>query len=145
MAAAVGLVMEAEAEYDLLRPGLPLGQCVDVWMLGVHPNYRRRNIAQLLTDTAVKHAQQSGFKFVILESTGSYSAMCAEKAGMTAVVRKVSAPCYLQLMLPDLTSYLCYAGVRIDRRSTERHAAGAPRPHPVGDRGLVTPRRMADH
>ncbi|CAM9141458.1 unnamed protein product, partial [Ectocarpus fasciculatus] len=80
--APVSLVLEAEAEYELKRPGLRLGECVDVLMLGVHPDYRRRNIAQLLTDTAVMHAHHSGFKYVILESSGSYSAKCAERAGM---------------------------------------------------------------
>lgn len=87
--ATVEMVLSAEEEYERSRPGLKLCDCVDIWMLGVHPAYRKRNIAQMLTETAIKHAITSGYKYIILESTGSYSARCAEKAGMRAVVLKV--------------------------------------------------------
>lgn len=89
LAPAVNIVLAAEEEYERIRPSLQLGDCVDVWMLGVHPEYRRRNIAHLLTKVAIDYAFQKRFKYVILESTGSYSARCAEKVGMSAVVRKV--------------------------------------------------------
>lgn len=91
LAPVIELVHEVEVIYDGLRPGLVVGDCAVVWMLGVHPDYRRRNIAQLLTDVSIRHAFASGFKYVILESTGSYSARCAQKAGMKAVVRKVKS------------------------------------------------------
>jgi GNAT superfamily N-acetyltransferase len=89
MEPVLDIVLGAEAEYETTRPGLALGDCVDVWMLGVHPEYRRRNIAQLLTEISIKHAFVNKFKYVILESTGSYSARCAEKAGMRVAVKKV--------------------------------------------------------
>lgn len=59
-------------------------------MLGVHRDYRRRNIAQILTQISIAHAFEKGFKLVILESTGKYSASCAESAGMSIAIRKVT-------------------------------------------------------
>ena len=89
LAPVVGLLLRAEEDYERFRPGLQHGECVDVWMLGVHPDYRKRGIAQLLTEACLRHALQKGFRYIILESTGSYSARCAEKAGMTAAIRLV--------------------------------------------------------
>jgi GNAT superfamily N-acetyltransferase len=75
-----------EHQYDLLRPNLEVGQCVDLWILAVHPNFRRLRIADRLTALAADVAQRNGFTSAILEASGAFSARCAESAGMVKVV-----------------------------------------------------------
>lgn len=77
-----------ESDYFKLRTGLEIGDCMDLWMLGVHPNYRKRGIAVALTRVTLEWVATKGYKYIILESSGGYSAKCAASAGMKCVVRK---------------------------------------------------------
>jgi hypothetical protein len=80
------VLKELDHQFDLLRPSLELGQCVDLLILAVHPNFRRLRIADRLTTLAGEVAQRNGFTSAILEASGAYSARCAESAGMSKVV-----------------------------------------------------------
>lgn len=73
-------------QYEIIRPNLEIGQCVDLWMLSVHSDYTRQGIADRLTTLGSEHVKDKGFSYVILEASGGFSARCAEKAGMTKVV-----------------------------------------------------------
>lgn len=74
-----------DEQYDAMRPEITgLGQCVDLWMLSVHPEKRGKGIASSLTWLALHHALQR-FPRVILEATSGVSAACARGCGMTNV------------------------------------------------------------
>jgi GNAT superfamily N-acetyltransferase len=89
IAPSLGVLEKLEADYFKVRPGIAVGDCMDLWMLGVHPGYRKRGIAATLTTTALQWVATKGYKYIILESSGGYSAKCAASAGMRSVVRKV--------------------------------------------------------
>ena len=90
----VSIVQSIEDIYMSRRPDITgKGQCAVLMLLGVHPSYRRRGIANNLTAYACRHLKEKGYKYVILESSGAYSAKCAEGAGMKAVVSKVYSEC----------------------------------------------------
>jgi len=79
----IDVLVQVDGMYDALRPEVVgLGKAADLWMLAVHPDHRRKNIASKLTDIGLAHAHAAGFEVVVLESTGAFSARCAAKAGM---------------------------------------------------------------
>lgn len=88
---AVSLVIELEHRYDALRAAdiTKEGQCVDHWMLAVSPNYQRRGIAERLVAAASTLAARRGYRYAVLESTGAFSAKCAQKCGMKPVFTQV--------------------------------------------------------
>ena len=89
VAPCVELVAKLESEYTQIRPGLKFGDCLDLLQLAVHPNYRKRGIATTLTTSAISLASSKGYRYVILQSSGGYSAKCAATAGMRSIVQKV--------------------------------------------------------
>jgi ribosomal protein S18 acetylase RimI-like enzyme len=82
IAPVVEVLIKLDDSYHELRPNLVKGECVDLWMLGVSPNYRRRGIATNLTAVARDWVCTKGYSLVVLEATGAFSAKCAEKAGV---------------------------------------------------------------
>lgn len=89
IAPVVGVLVSLDDSYHAMRPDLKRGECVDLWMLGVSPNYRRRGIAANLTTIARDWVSNMGYKYICLEASGGFSAKCAEKAGFRSVVTKV--------------------------------------------------------
>ena len=77
----IEVLTKLDNSYHELRPDLKVGECVDLWMLGVSPLYRKRGIAGNLTAVAKDWVAQKGFSYVVLEASGGFSAKCAEKAG----------------------------------------------------------------
>lgn len=71
--------------YEKARPDLQIGDCVDMWLLGVHPSFQRRGVAHLLTHGAMNLLKTKSFKYVVLEASGDYSAKCARSVGMQLV------------------------------------------------------------
>ena len=86
IAPVVGVLEKLDNGYHELRPGLQKGECVDLWMLGVSPDYRKRGIAANLTSVAVEWMRTKGFSYVVLEASGGFSARCAEKAGWCIIL-----------------------------------------------------------
>lgn len=76
-------LMTVDAAYEAKRPGLVLGDTVDLWMVGVPPGSRfaRRGIATTLFRVSANHARDRGFKVCVTECTGHYSQTAARKAG----------------------------------------------------------------
>ena len=72
--------------YKLIRVNIKSGECADLWMLGVHPDFRKLGIGKQMTILARDLAFTRGFQYVVLEATGSYSAQCAKCAGMQPMV-----------------------------------------------------------
>ena len=82
IAPVVEVLTKLDNSYHELRPNLQVGECVDLWMLGVSPDYRKRGIAGNLTTVAMDWVVcQKDFSYVVLEASGGFSANCAEKAG----------------------------------------------------------------
>lgn len=90
----VSIVQLIEDIYTSQRPDITgKGQCAVLMLLGVHPSFRRRGIANRLTSFACRHLKEIGYKYVILESSGAYSAKCAEGVGMKSIVSKEYSQC----------------------------------------------------
>jgi GNAT superfamily N-acetyltransferase len=79
---AVNCLHRVDEIYNSMKPALQVGECVDLLLLGVHPLFQRRGVARLLTEAAVQHMRTTKFKFVVLESSGEFSAKCAQAVGM---------------------------------------------------------------
>ncbi len=82
--APVGDVLTTIDEaYEAGRPGLTLGDAVDLWMVGVPPGGRfaRRGIASTLFRVCTDLARERGFGRCVTECTGDYSQTAARKAG----------------------------------------------------------------
>jgi hypothetical protein len=83
------IIMALENDYHLIRPNLQIGDCCDLWMLAVSPTFRGRNIANTLTNIACQwNLRNRNYKYVILESSGGFSAKCAKSCGMKEIVSK---------------------------------------------------------
>jgi len=69
--------------YEAKRPGLRLGDAVDLWMVGVQPGSRfaKRGIASTLFRVSTELARNRGFKRCVTECTGHYSQTAARKNG----------------------------------------------------------------
>jgi len=65
------------------RPGLVLGDAVDLWMVGVPATARfaKKGIASALFRLSVDVARKRGFGRCVTECTGYYSQTAARKAG----------------------------------------------------------------
>src|SRR6185369_15686075 len=66
VAAVLGAVDEA---YEAQRPGLQLGDAVDLWMVGVDGRFARRGIASTLFRLAADLPRTKGFQRVMTECT----------------------------------------------------------------------------
>jgi len=69
--------------YEAKRPGLMLGEVVDLWMVGVPPisRFAKRGIASTLFRVSAELGRVRGFKRCVTECTGDYSQMAARKSG----------------------------------------------------------------
>ena len=81
IAEALGTVDEA---YEAKRPGLTLGQAVDLFMVGVPPGSRfaKRGIASTIFRVSADLGRTRGFKRCVTECTGHYSQAAARKTGL---------------------------------------------------------------
>jgi len=82
-------LMTVDEAYEAKRPGLELGEAVDLWMVGVPPGGRfaRRGIASTLFRVSADLGRNRGFKRCVTECTGHYSQTAAEKAGFRELAR----------------------------------------------------------
>lgn len=61
------------------------GRVADLWMVGVHPDYRGCNIASLLAVHSLKRTAKAGFEYAIVECTGAFSQHVMQAAGCRPV------------------------------------------------------------
>jgi len=75
--------MTIDDAYEANRPGLVLGEAVDLWMVGVRPSGRfaRKGIASTLFRLSAEVGRRRNFKRGVTECTGYYSQTAARKAG----------------------------------------------------------------
>lgn len=72
-------------------PGLAdAGAAVDLWVLGVHPDYRGRRIASHLTGAVVPLIRSAGYKYGTIEATSHFTS-CAAKSNDFRVVYEYDA------------------------------------------------------
>jgi GNAT superfamily N-acetyltransferase len=83
---AEALVTVDEA-YEAMRPGLELGDAVDLWMVGVQTRFAGNGIASTLFRVASDLARDSGFKRCVTECTGQFSQHAARKSGFQEVTQ----------------------------------------------------------
>ena len=76
-------LVTVDKAYEAKRPGLTLGEAVDLWMVGVPPGSRfaKRGIASTLFRVSADLGRNRGFKRCVTECTGHYSQTAARKAG----------------------------------------------------------------
>ena len=76
-------LMTVDEAYEAKRPGLALGDAVDLWMVGVRPDSRfaRKGIASTLFRLSADLALYRGFKRCVTECTGRYSQRAAVRNG----------------------------------------------------------------
>jgi hypothetical protein len=76
-------LVSVDDAYEAKRPGLVLGDAVDLWMVGVPAGTRfaKKGIAGTLFRLCVDVARRRGFKRCVTECTGYYSQAAARKAG----------------------------------------------------------------
>jgi len=76
-------LMTVDEAYEAERPGLTLGDAVDLWMVGVRQGSRfaRRGIASTLFRVSADLARNRGFKRCVTECTGHYSQTAARRNG----------------------------------------------------------------
>ena len=79
----VEALMTVDEVYEAKRPGLTLGDAVDLWMVGVRSGSRfaKRGIASTLFRISADLACTRGFKRCVTECTGHYSQTAARKNG----------------------------------------------------------------
>src|ERR1700722_11079043 len=79
----VKAIMTVDEAYEAQRPGLSLGEAVDLWMVGVPPagRFAKKGIASTLFRVSTDLARNRGFKRCVTECTGHYSQTAARKAG----------------------------------------------------------------
>lgn len=74
--------------YEAQRPGLGVGDAVDLWMVGVaDARFTRKGLASRLFRTCLGVARDGGFRRCVTECTGRYSQAAAERAGLKEVAR----------------------------------------------------------
>ena len=69
--------MDAEAIKRMPELGEP-GKAVDLWFLGVHPDYRGNNIANYLTKGVMGLLKTSSFKYGTIEATNAFTSKAAK-------------------------------------------------------------------
>jgi len=76
--------MDSEAIKKMPELGEP-GKAVDLWFLGVHPDYRGNKIANYLTKGVMSLLKTSGFKYGTIEATNAFTSKAATWNNFTAV------------------------------------------------------------
>jgi ribosomal protein S18 acetylase RimI-like enzyme len=57
----------------------------DLWMVGVHPEYRDCGIASNLALHSLEHVARAGFEYAIVECTGAFTQRLFKKVGCSPV------------------------------------------------------------
>jgi ribosomal protein S18 acetylase RimI-like enzyme len=76
------LLGAVDAAYEAQRPGLGIGDAVDLWMVGLDRRFAQRGIASTLFRVAAGIPRARGFRRVVTECTGHFSQTAARKAGL---------------------------------------------------------------
>lgn len=76
--------MAGEAFAPLAKPSL--GEAVDLWFLGVHPDYRGLGVANHLIRGIVPLIKRAGYKYGTVEATSAFTSKAATVNGFTPVV-----------------------------------------------------------
>jgi ribosomal protein S18 acetylase RimI-like enzyme len=63
------------------------GEIVDIWCLGVHPDYRGRRIASSLFSKVLPIAKSAGYRYAVIECISAHTSRIAEKLGFNLLVR----------------------------------------------------------
>ena len=84
--------LDAEATKKL--PALADGKAVDLFMLGVHPDYRGNRIASFLTKGVTMLTRKAGWKYATIEAT-SYFTSCAAKTNKFTPLYEIDAKDWL--------------------------------------------------
>lgn len=71
-----------DAAYEAQRPGLAIGEAVDLWMVGVDRRFVKRGLASTLFRVAADIPRVKGFRRVVTECAGHFSQTAARKAGL---------------------------------------------------------------
>ena len=75
-----------DAEATKLKPELgEKGKAVDIWFLGVHPDYRGNKIANHLIRGILPLVKGAGYKYGTIEATSAFTSKAAEWNGFEKV------------------------------------------------------------
>jgi ribosomal protein S18 acetylase RimI-like enzyme len=76
-------LMKIDGAYEAKRPGLVLGEALDLWMVGVSPctQFAREGIASTLFRLCADLGRTRDFKRCVTECTGYYSQTAARNSG----------------------------------------------------------------
>jgi len=61
------------------------GKAVDLWCLGVHPDYRGHGIANYLTSAVLPLCRKAGYKYATIEALNAWTSKSAQWNNFTAV------------------------------------------------------------
>ena len=80
-----------DEEYEAMRPGIPFGDTLDLWMLGVSHDapYLHKGLSHLLIKVALEVAKKKGYRYAVGECTGHFSQHGAVDAGFKERARVV--------------------------------------------------------
>lgn len=87
-APVIGAILELDDRWFEAHPEIPKdqkGRVVDLWMVGVCPQYRGHQIANHLTELSLEVVAQAGFDMAVVEATGAFSQAAMIKAGCRPV------------------------------------------------------------
>ena len=73
--------------YEANRPGLNIGEAVDLWLVGTDARFARRGVARRMFRVCAELARETGFSRCVSECTGRYSQRAAEQAGFREMAR----------------------------------------------------------
>jgi len=88
----VNFLSHVEEEATKKMPELgETGKAVDLWMLGVNPDYRGNKIAHYLTKAVQPLCKKAGYKYATIDATNPFTSKAAEWNNFTSVhVEKVA-------------------------------------------------------
>lgn len=86
-------------QYSLKDQIVP-GHIMDVWMLGIHPQYGRCGVGAMLSAEALRIAKKNSFKLALAECTGAFSRSALERAGFRCSVEVPYKELNLQVEAP---------------------------------------------
>jgi ribosomal protein S18 acetylase RimI-like enzyme len=76
-----------------------LGEFVDFWFLGVHPDYRGRKIANQLIRGIIPLVQQAGYKYATIEATSYFTSQAARYALFKCFLFCILSPSCISFIL----------------------------------------------
>jgi hypothetical protein len=83
MSPIIHALVSVDEQYEAQRPGLQVGQAVDLWMVGVDLRgpFAHHGIARNLFRLSVEVVRERGFERCVTECTGHFSQRCALATG----------------------------------------------------------------